>query len=221
MKHTTVVIACNRELYFNNLNHLINNNDIEVILVGPIQHPIIPTISIQCKPAQAWAIGAHHTKTDKLCFSTDDCIFTPGFFEAANEELNKIQNKSTLITAKYIKNNIDQLHDMRLLGIPHMPLLPVCGVMWTSKYHELGGIDRRFNGALWDTDLAMRCLENGGETIMLDSYTVHEDNVHDNHLYSNNKNHDLELLKSLWFINGQPQLTRNNIVQSYSKEELQ
>ena len=75
---------------------------------------------------------------------------------------------------------------------------PKLSVSCTASHHKLGGIDRRFHGAVWDADLYMHMYSLGGRTHMLPKHTCNEEHGEQPHLFQNACGLDLPLLDSLW-----------------------
>lgn len=220
----SIVVSTNNQRYWRRFCESLVPNlaSLEVIMVGPCDPAPLPVparfVKTDVNPSKCWQLGAS-IGGEHLCMAPDDVVFTPGFFDRTIK-LAESMGRYDMFTARYVHNNVDQFGGMRLMSIQGMPLLPVCGVYRHDAHVELGGVDRRFNAVLWDTDLGMRLLEAGGTTTLVDDHVVHEVG-HESTMFVRNYERDLAVIRSLWFDDdGQPLLNRRQPVESYGDEAI-
>lgn len=219
----SVVMSTNRPHYWQRCYDYLAKNSIEteVVLVGPSvknNHPTsLKTVAINSNelPALCWEIGARHATGDLLCLTCDDFIHSDGFFDDVAKIASTNYRKFDSFTPRYVHNDKEQIAGQMMLGIKCMPLLQVAGVMYTSDYLELKGVDRRFRATLWDTDIYMRAFEKGGRTTLLCGHTIHEVG-RDSMMFVNFSSGDKVVLDDLW----QNGFKRTSAVQSYTDQEI-
>lgn len=218
MKHC-IVVATNRSAFWQRFCDALSKNsveDLEVIFVGPAG-PIDGSLSVPTRfihiadpavgAAQCWEIGARAVDGELLGLMADDLVYTSGFLDAVHAAASELHNPYDTFTARYFHNNLDETAGQRMWSVPGMPLLPLGGFSFTEDYHRLGGIDKRFHGVFWDTDLYQHMYELGGRTTLLDQHTCDEQNG-SHWLYSQNEIEDGQVLRQLWPVPITPEMKR-------------
>lgn len=204
----SLAVATNRDIYWRRFCESLAKNDVEmeVIFVGPVNGGMRdlpgPTRFIdvpdpEIGPARCWEIGARAATGDLLALPPDDVVYSPGFLDAVAAAASQAHNPHDLFTARYIHNGEDSIGSQRMHSVPGLPLLPVGGFTYTEAHHRIGGIDRRFSGVFWDSDLYMHLCTLGGTTTMLGGHTCSEENPAHN-LYGRYNGIDGPVLEMLW-----------------------
>lgn len=221
----TIALSTNRPHYWHrfceNVSH--NNCELEVIFVGPSGRmdglPLSPRfINSNAMPALCWEIGARAATGDLLCLSGDDFCYDPGFFDHVVAAAKLRRAKFDMFSGRYVHNGKEQIAGQMMLSGPNMPLLPVAGCGYTEDHHKLGGIDKRFQATLWDTDLYQRFFQAGGGTTLLPGHAIREVG-HDSTMFVKYSEIDKVLLRRLWFKDGHPTLERSEDVVPYSTQD--
>lgn len=223
----TIALSTNRPHYWQRFCENVSHNSVqlELIFVGPSSLENLPRLTIKPKfistnalPALCWEIGARAATGDLLCLSGDDFCYEPGFFDHVVAAAKLRRAKYDMFTGRYVHNGKEQAPGQMMLSGKNMPLLPVAGVGYTEDHHKLGGIDKRFQATLWDTDLYQRFFQAGGGTTLLPGHAIQEIGT-DSTMFVKFSEIDKVILKQLWFKNGQPTLERSSPIQSYSNDE--
>lgn len=215
----SISITTNRSGYWLRFCEAVARNDVEleVIFVGPVaalpkeELPVLTRfidVPADFCPALCWEIGAREARGELLGLSCDDFVFSAGFLDAVAAELSKPHHEMDMVTARYVDNGKDSLHEQHMAGGEDMPLLPLAGFYTTESYHKLGGIDRRFVGALWDVDMYMHRYELGGRTFLLSEHECAEVDNSSHSLCERFKSKDELLLADLWPAPRHPSMKR-------------
>jgi hypothetical protein len=236
----SVVVSTNKPLYWQRLCESLSHNSVEfeVIFVGPLSRPVysppvsagffsVPTrfFTNNANPTLCWELGARKAKGQLLCLAPDDFIFSPHYLDDAVEAA-KSMGKFDMVTGRYSIDGVDTpIEKQTMFSIPGMPLLPIGGITFTASHHELGGLDCRLKGVLWDTDLYSRFVWAGGKTIMLERHKTREESNQHN-MWNRYSPDDVFVFRVLWsriVATGQaivPDEPRHDIVHSYQDDEL-
>jgi hypothetical protein len=229
---TSIVLSSNRPRFWRGFCDALTNNstEIEVIIVSPINRPIAPLpMPVRFFRANTSyplgnEVGARQATGDLLCIPPDDVLFTPGFFDDVVQAAKQASNEFTMFSAKYYHDcDPTTWHAVthKILNDDTMPLIPLCGVTLTTSHHKLSGIDKRFRGVLWDTDLFMRFHEAGGRTTLLEKHQCREFHLEQSNLFVTHRDHDIQLTRDLWSKDGRLTTTRNMPVMPYSDKETE
>lgn len=204
----SIVVATNKQTYWKRFCEALakNNAEFEVIFVGPVGDGInnlpvatkfIDVPEKEIGAVQCWEIGARAAKGELLGLVTDDCVFTPGVLDAVVIAASKCKNRFDMFSARYIHNGEEQLYAHRMWCQADMPFLPIGGFTFTETHHYMSGLDSRFHGCFWDSDLYMHQYQMGGRTTLLNDYSYSEQNEkHD--LFTKYASRDGEVLNMLW-----------------------
>lgn len=222
----SMVVSTNKTTFWHRFCESLSQNDceIEVVFVGPVGRdrgklPVpVRFIDIDVNAALCWEIGARSCNCDLLGLAADDCVFTPGYLDAVVREASKAHDRHDMFTARYVHNNVDQLPGQRFLSVQTMPVLPVGGFTYMETHRELGGIDRRFNAVLWDTDLYAHMYQLGGRATLLDDHLCHEVN-NISKLFVENHAADRQTIESLWPRPYCPEMQRTSARLPYTEAE--
>ena len=204
----SLAVATNRNMYWRRLCESLAQNSVEmeVIFVGPVNGGMkdlpVPVRFIDVPepdigPARCWEIGARAATGDLIALPPDDVVYTPGFLDVVADAASMLHNPHDMFTARYVHNGNDSTGAMRMHSAPEMPLVPIGGFAYTATHHRIGGIDRRFTGVYWDSDLYTDLCMRGGCTTLLDGYTCSEVNP-GHELYGRCSGADGPVLAALW-----------------------
>ena len=204
----SIAVATNRSIYWVRFCEALAKNDtqVEVIFVGPVGVGVtdlaVPAWFINVPDpavgaARCWEVGARAATGDLLGLAADDCVYSPGFLDALVKEASKPHHPYDMFSARYHVSGTDNTGQQRMWSMPEMPLVPVGGFAFAGPYHRLGGIDRRFHGVFWDSDLYMHMYQLGGRTTLLADHVCDEQN-HEHVLYGANHGADQAVLHELW-----------------------
>jgi hypothetical protein len=227
MPKISISVSTNKTLYWQRLCESLAQNsiDMEVMFIGPVPEPHKISLPIPVRffttdvnPALCWEIGARKATGELLCFLADDCIFSPECLDDA-WKASRVMGEYDMVTAHYFERNVDKLPNMRMMSNQNMPLLPVCGFLFTASHHKIGGIDRRFQAVLWDVDLYQRFIWAGGKTILLENHVIHELGD-ESRMWQRNAPHDMPILENIWSSLTDPKTGRVVAVESYTDEEV-
>ncbi len=202
----SIVVATNRDAFWRRFCDALVSNAVplEVLFVGPngagepglpVPARFIDVPDVTVGAARCWEIGARAATGDLLCLAADDVVYSPGFFDVVAAEASKPHDPHDMFTALYLDNG-SALPAQTIWCVPGMPLLPVCGVVYTETHHAMGGIDKRFHDVYWDADLYMHLHQLSGRTVMLEGHTCHEQGGHG--LWGRSQGPDGVVLHALW-----------------------
>lgn len=208
-----------------NLYKSIGHNEIEfeLVFVGPNPPDYeLPKnfrfIRSFVKPVQCCEIAARNTTGDLIMDIPDDCLFkTPRPLDRLYETYKAYNNDKLLLSCKFSTDGIDHSHFSHRFYIsdPNSPVMPASALMSKKLFNDLGGIDSRFIGVMWNLDIAMRVYALGGEVIVSD-VVLDEDRIKTaSVLCSEFWEHDRGLLESLWTINGKVCFNRKDPVKPF------
>jgi hypothetical protein len=108
-----------------------------------------------------------------------------------------------------------------IVGDPETPVLPLCTLMSTSLWRDIGGVDRNFIAVCWDLDIAMRVMAVGGKVVFSDVF-VEEDSSwsRGSTLDRDHRSTDHALRFQLWSTEGKVHFNRSRSVESFSDEGI-
>ena len=207
----SIVVATNRPAMWERFCTALADNvvDFEVIMVGPVLEHIpetplpVPTrflnVAADVGTAKCAEIGARSVSGDLLGFAADDCVYSAGFLDDVVKVAAQKRNLYDMFSARYVfnHNELKNLCGHRLCNLEHMPVLPIGGISYTEDHYMLGGIDKRFDSVLWDSDLYMHMRVLGGHVEMLKAHTYHEMNTA-NSLFESKSPKDWRVFHSFW-----------------------
>lgn len=200
----------------------------EIVIVGPIEAdfelpPEIKFYKSDLKPSQCQHTAGMLCQSDKMLQIVDDINYEDGGIKSMYDELVKYDN--AMSTCRYHLNNRDCSLNQNIAGlvIPHLPLLPVCGMFHRQAFLDAGGIDRRFLGVMGELDLYMRMSQLGYKTIFVDF--ICNENTEFQVKDQSSLCHkfwpvDRPAIVNLWSTDGNLYLVRNDIVRKYSNIDL-
>jgi hypothetical protein len=204
------------------------NLSFEIVIVGPIEADFELPSEIKfhksaLKPSQCQHAAASMCIGDCLLQIVDDLDYQDGAIEAMYNKVSTTDN--VMATCHYHQNGIDHTFYQNTAGqiLPHIPLLPVCGLFPRQAFIDSGGIDKRFIGVMGELDLYMRISQLGYKTVFVD-FVCNENtdfqNKEKSSLCSKFWPIDRPVMIDLWSTNNQIYLIRNDIVRKYSPENL-
>ena len=163
--------AIRRNLYEKVYRSLNKNNHIsfEIVFVGfslpkeemPINFRYIYT---KVNPNQCMEIAARESIGEYLIPITDDYLFSPNFLDKMYFYISKLYMDKVLVGNRYQMNGIfyDNLRASYERKIKNSPILLGDGAAFKRDvWMELGGLDRRFEGAFRIPDMNLRFYEYG------------------------------------------------------------
>ncbi len=186
-----------------------NKLDFEIIFVGPKScESKLPKevrfIKSDLPISNCFELAARNATGEYLMAIPDDALFQNGildklYYDYAARIRNKYVVVSPLFT-NYFKNlQIDHMRFPR--KHPLSQIAPVCGLYNREKWHELGGIDRRFTGGWWDIDLSFRFYEAGGAPFLAPDCQLSSDgSVPDKMSNTKTAHSERKFLYRLWVI---------------------
>lgn len=184
-----------------------NGIEFEIIFVGPntpkFQLPHnFKFIQSYTKPAQCSEIASRNTTADLIMNIADDVEFrTKAPLDLLYDKYKSHGNEKLILSCKYMlsgKDRSDMAHHF-FYGNNDSPVMPLCGLMSKKLYRDTGGIDRNFIAVMWDLDIAMRVLVQGGNVLLSDVYVDEiKGKSGGSNLCNEFWNHDRKYLEDLW-----------------------
>lgn len=200
----------------------------EIVIVGPIEAdfelpPEIKFYKSDLKPSQCQHTAGMLCQSDKMLQIVDDVDYEDGGIKSMYDKI--VNNDNVMSTCHYYLNNKDCTLEQNIAGlnIPHLPLLPVCGMFHRQAFLDAGGIDKRFVGVMGELDLYMRMSQLGYKTVFVNFICSEntEFQVKDqSSLCTKFWFKDRPAIVDLWSTNGSLHLIRNDIVRKYSNIDL-
>ncbi len=223
-----------RWLYFwNRLKQ--TNIPFEMVIWGPKDPdfklpPEIRFYKTDVKPAQCLHGAALYSTGKYLLQAVDDLEYAPNTIEDMYrlQELAEQNNEKVMTSAVYHQAGYCLKNEQNIAGQPGMglALLPVCGIFPRKGFIEVGGVDRRFIGAMGELDLYQR-LSNAGYKTEFVSGIVNENLEHQHKektsLCGKFWNVDRPRFIKLWSKHNTLESlcsTRNDVVRPYEEEDL-
>jgi len=209
----------------------IGDNDIpfEVVFVGPNapKNPLPDNfryIKSNTKPAQAAEIACRNAIYPLVLIIGDDFRFrTEHPLDKAYETYVEAGAGKTLVSCRYIPGGEARTqNDHRfIIDDPETPILPLCTLMSTPLWRDIGGIDKNFIAVQWDVDIAMRVMATGGKVVFSD-VIVEEDSSwgRGSTLDRDHRSTDHALRFQLWSTDGKVHFNRSRPVESFSDEGI-
>lgn len=169
VKYSFVAAAIRSENY-RRLYDSINDTNIpfEIVLVGHEPPKEIMPVNFRYiyteirNTVQCLEISSRAAVGEYLLNTGDDYIYSDGFLDRIDYYERKLYMDKVLIQGRYQMSGT--FIDGDLTFDVHFPKSPVVGspsVFKREIWKELGGLDRRFKGAMCDVDMTMRFYEAG------------------------------------------------------------
>ena len=202
----------------------------ELVVVGPNEPDYelpkeIKFYKSDVKPTQCFHAAASMSSGETLLQIVDDIEYGDGAIKSMYETV--MNNDNANASCNYFQDGTNQIYTQNIAGqhlnLTYLPLLPVCGLYRRSVYAEIGGLDKRFNGAMGELDLYMRMKMNGYSTVFVNNY------CNENTSYQKKEktslcgkywNQDRPTFIKLWSTQGVLFPIRNDIVRKFSDENL-
>jgi hypothetical protein len=202
--------AVKSSLYMGVYNSLIKNNQVpfEIIFIGynPPTEKLpdnFQYIYSEVKPAQCIEAAARLAKGDFLVNIADDEIFSYNFLNNLKSYIDRVNTDKMFFAFRYKVRG--KIRDDRLWYEKNRYGKLMCGVACCVEkriWHEVGGIDKRFAGSLYDLDLQFRYLERGMKLFITPRCIIEE--LHDQgdsqipSLFDKTNAQSRRLLKKFW-----------------------
>ena len=154
-----------------NLHKNLSNNDVsfEIVLVGDVRPGFkLPEnfryIHSQVKPSQCFEIAARSAKGELIVIIADDLLFSNGFLDNLYKTYSNECTERDFVSGLFKRHG--EFYDNESYKfwpkVEHSPRLPICPMLSTNLWHDIGGVDINFIALFWDLDLVLRMFENGG-----------------------------------------------------------
>lgn len=227
----SVIATAARPENWESLYESIGTNDIpfEVVFVGPNapKHPLPENfrfIKSNTKPAQAAEIACRNAIYPLVMIFADDVRFrTEQPLDKAYQTYVESGAGNTLVSCRYQADGEARTqNDHRfIVGDPTTPVLPLCTLMSTSLWRDIGGVDKNFIAVCWDLDIAMRVMAAGGKVVFSD-VLIEEDSSwsRGSTLDRDYRSTDHVLRFQLWSTEGKVHFNRSQPVESFSDEDI-
>lgn len=142
-----------------------NNIPFEIIWVGPNPpKEKLPSnfthIQTDAKPAQCIEIAARRAKGDYIITGADDLIFSENYLDKMAFYIPKFDMDKFIFLNRF-KIGRGIFEYCCFWDQPRVPLTMAVFMVKREKWHELGGVDKRYDTIFWDVDLQLRCYEAG------------------------------------------------------------
>jgi hypothetical protein len=217
----SLIASASRPENWQELYETIGENDtaFELIFVGPnAPKGKLPDnfifIKSNVKPAQCWEIAARRASGELLMYVADDIMFMTEnpidkVYQLYTEKAR--ENDKVIVSLNY---RLPEGWNRLLIGDDSSPVVPLCGLLSSKLWHEIGGIDKNFIALGWDLDLVMRVLSLGGEVVLSDVYIDEEIEMpskprsRGSRLLRDHKSTDIVRLHELWLTDGKPHFNR-------------
>lgn len=157
------------------INSAKQNNDIayEIVLVGDVRPDFelpnnIKYLYSPVKPAQCWEAAIRNSSGRYVSITADDAEYLPFSIKNMVDFMDRQESKKTIGAFQTIENGhlITDSHFYK--GKRMAPFF----VFDRNYYFEIGGVDRRFIGGMWENDIVMRVHQDGGSVAICENAFV-------------------------------------------------
>jgi hypothetical protein len=234
LKYSLVTPAIRSHLYKRFYNSISQSSitDFEIVFVGDVP-PIEPMpdnfryiFTEVANWNQCMEIAARYAQGEYLVMTADDEMFSPGFLDTVEDYTHRLDMDNTLISFRFQLNGT--FCDDALVFDKHIlnsPVVGVGGVFKKETWHSLGGLDRRFPGAMSDLDMVYRFYEKGYRLFLTPNCWLNEtgSEVYPSCIQTmlpRTGQAGVKLLRRLWFKEDYAVQTRRDILWSFSDHNI-
>jgi len=120
-------------------------------------------IYTQVNPAQCVEIAVRNATGEYIIYISDDLVFPDRFLDRIYYYISKLHMEKVLIGNRLQTDGVfyDGILTFDKRRCPNSPVVPWMPALKREIWMNLGGIDRRFSGALCDLDMILRFYETG------------------------------------------------------------
>ena len=167
------------KMAYDSLNYK-NNTSFEMVFCGnkPPAHDMPSNFHYVVSDKNAsycLEIAARKSKGEFIIVTADDCLYSEHYLDKIDGYLKKFGDKKVMVGTRYQANG--KFIDERTIfgsGLENPKVVGGTVAYHAKTWHDLGGIDRRFEGGCSDADMYMRFLEVGYEPFLAKDVWINE-----------------------------------------------
>jgi hypothetical protein len=172
---------------------------------------------------QCYEIAARAASGEYILNTTDDVFYCDRFLNRFDYYLSKLHMEKVLVGNRYQTNGIfyDKILTLNKRS-PNSPVLSLLPAFKRSIWHDLGGIDRRFNFALFDVDMVLRFYEIGYTPFVMPDNWANEIRIGElqSKMCSLTERSGRKLINNLWMDGNMTVKNRREPVESFDNKDI-